>query len=397
MRRRVSLCLVFLCACGPEDPTSGGDTDGVSFDDGAQPIEDVWRLEVDQPFDAAAVQSFVVGGVESNGNFANRGDVQVTFAETDRIRVEVRRFTFASSQAEADGDFDRLSLWAFASAGTSNPPDQMDAESACIDPDGAAPWADGCQLRLFYDGQSQAIRSGADLRITLPRAFTGSLEVETEDNDADSDYHDRADVCIEGLLGSADVQLGAGQAFVMLDPAITPFPGCSADEIAACEAASWVAGCPCLNANGAASSLIVRSGGNQAADATVDVPEDLWARYNLRNEMDGQVPGDETPGAACPAQVDAGAGSIQAIDFDTNTPWLNTGNVNQPPEPALQGAGYSVTLESDRCEVVTFTDSPDDYVGEGQGATQATAERGNLRVCAGCLANATCADLLAPE
>lgn len=392
MRLRPLLsCALLLCACPVEEPPVGGDTDGPSFEDGPAPVEDEWEPLVDQPFDASAVQTLIVGGKETSDNFANRGDITVVYEDTDRIRVDIRRFTQALSQAEADGDFGRLSLWAYATSGNPSPPPDMDPADLCFDPSGDTAWQDGCQIRIYYDGLVQPSRTGADIRITLPQSFTGELSVTTEDNAADPDYHDRSEVCIESLAGSADVELGAGEAFVTLADDVTPFPLCSDAEVEACEAVGWIQGCDCLLTQGQASSLAIRSGDGQAANATVDVPESLWGRYNMVNMMDGQDPDDDSPGAHCKSTVDAGPGVMGDVGLDLeNAPWVNTGLLNQPPAPALNGAGYGFSLTTDRCEVVTTTQSPDDFVGQGNGELQDTTERGNLSICAGCLDEGVC-------
>ena len=360
-------------------------------------MQDDWTVEIDQPFDAVAVQTLVIGGSQYADNFANRGNITVQYAATDRIRVQMRRFTSASDQSGADADFDRLSLWAYQTLGNPSPPSQMDASLGCIDPDGQAQWRDGCQIRVYYDGQVQLGRSGADFRVTLPETFTGDLVLGTEDNDADPDYQDRGNVCVEGLAGSGEIELGAGQAFVSLAADLNPFPICASEDIQACEEAGWISSCPCLALAGVGNTLVVRGGDGRAADATVDVPEQLWGRYSLRNEMDGQDSDPDAPdGAGCVSSVDAGSGVLlpaESTDLSA-APWLNEGLLNQPPEPGLQGAGYGITLQSDRCEVVLGTEHPEDFGGTGNGDQQEAHERGNLSVCAGCVRAVGCEGLV---
>ncbi|MGH1342185.1 MAG: hypothetical protein ACRBN8_11565 [Nannocystales bacterium] len=396
--RHLLLCVPLLCACPSEDPSGGGGGGGTDSGEdafpasGNQPAEDEWTLEIDQPFDPAVVQSLIIGGLEHADNFANRGDIAVQYAATDRITVEMRRFTSASNATGAQQDFDRLNIWAYETAGSPNRPDQMDAADACIDPSGQAPWRDGCQIRVYYDGLVQLARSGADFRVTLPKGFAGALGLGTEDNDADPDYQDRATVCVEDLAGSADVFLGAGEAFVSLATDLNPFPLCTAEDISACEQSGWQLGCPCLATQAVGTRTIVRSGDGQAADITVDVPEDLWARYTLRNEADGMEVGNEVdPGALCVASVSAGSGVLlpSATTDPTQAPWFNDGLLNQPPN-GVQGAGYGITLLSDRCEVVLGTEYPEDFEGDGNGADQEAHERGNLSVCAGCVRTLGC-------
>ncbi len=332
LTRRLLLCAPVLCACPTEEPADGsGDTDAGSAAlpfDGSQPVDDAWTLEIDQPFDPVAVQTLVIGGAEYADNFANRGNITVLYADTDRITVQMRRFTFASDASDAQADFGRLSLWAYETLGNPSPPGQMNPAEGCVDLSGQAAWRDGCQIRVYYDGLNQIARSGADFRVTLPRTFTGALVLGTEDNDADPDYQDRGNVCVEGLAGSAEVDLGAGEAFVSLAADINPFPLCTAADITACEDAGWRSGCPCLAVQGVGNNLIVRGGDGQAADATVDVPEPLWGRYNLRNEGDGMDPNNEADaGALCVASVEAGSGILSPADNTdlVQAPWRNDG------------------------------------------------------------------------
>ncbi len=216
-------------------------------------------LEIDQPFDAAAVQTLVIGGSEYADNLRTAG----TSLCSTRRRIDPgpdAAATSASGQSAADADFDRLSLWAYETLGNPSPPSQMDASQGCIDPDGQAQWRDGCQIRVYYDGQVQLGRSGADFRVTLPETFTGDLVLGTEDNDADPDYQDRGNVCVEGLAGSGEIELGAGQAFVSLAADLNPFPICASEDIQACEEAGWISSCPCLALAGVGNSLVVRGG-----------------------------------------------------------------------------------------------------------------------------------------
>lgn len=377
--RRLLPCCLLLCGCLDVEDIIGAPGDG------QRPIEDIWTLEVDQPFDPSAVDSLVIGGLETSANFANRGDVQVVYADTDRIRVEIQRFTFAHSRAHAEADFARLSVWASSSSDPPVPPAQMLPHEACIDPAGEMPWPDGCHLRIYYDGQVQTSRSGADIRVTLPRTYTGLLGVTTEDNDVNDDYHDRARVCIEGLPGSAEIELGSGAAFVTLDENINPFEQCRPDQVADCDLQGWVPGCECLALTKVASGIGIVAHADHALDATVDMPEDLWAVYNL-------IIGDNDD---CVASLDVGSGRVQPDPNLDGGRGSAFGALNQPPPPAQQGIGYSITQWTNGCRDVSWTASPGAFVGEGNGDDQDTIRRGNLGICAGCLREAGCDALMA--
>ncbi|MBV1860177.1 MAG: hypothetical protein KUG77_17320, partial [Nannocystaceae bacterium] len=287
------------------NPTDGGGSSGVS-----QPFrESTWTVVIDQPFDVYDGEGNVnIGslqiGSEGGDNFRNRGDVIVQYADVDRITVEMRKFTQVDSEGLADDDYDKLSIWGSTSA-LPPAPFTLDDEDNCVDPEFLDPWQDGCQIAVFYDGQTQVDRSGADLRVTLPREFIFSLTVVTEDNDTDSDYQNRGNVCIENLPGSADISLSNGTAYVILDETMPEMPECPDDLRVECEDSGWNPdGCGCLAQGFSFSQVKVTSNDGQAADAWIDIPGtgDFWVGYNLRN--DGQnTPGDDDPGALCEAVV----------------------------------------------------------------------------------------------
>ncbi len=370
----------------------------------AQPFRDEWREVINQPFStfdaegAVNIGSLQIGGTESSDNFANRGDVIVEFADTDRIIVEMRKFTMADSQELADADFDKLSIWA-STGNTPPPPFNLDEEDNCLDPDGVTEWQDGCQVRVFYDGQTQVARSGADLRVTIPNDFIYDLTVVTEDNDEDADYQNRGNVCVQDLPGSADISLANGEAFVILDEGMNEMPECPAADVQTCIDVGWDASmCPCLINSFSFSQTKVTALDAQASSATVDMPSggNFWVGYSLRNDGDNDPNDDSGPGALCTAVVEDSVGSIaidDSIDLDQN-PSSNRGAINYPGEPATVGAGYSIQLTSDACADVQGTEDPSDFVGVGNGSEQESAERGNLSVCAGCLRASSCRDLL---
>ena len=412
MRRRNgrdSLVLGLLMVGCPCDGTSGFAQGFEDHHEGSsiQPFRDQWRTEAEVPFPYlddegdAQITNISIGGLRTRDNFANRGDVIVQFADADTIKIELRRFTMASNQDRAEEDFADLQLWAFDDA--VKPPHEIEDSVAkdCL----AAGWMDGCEIRVYYDGLSQLSRAGADIRVTLPRSYRHSIEIVTEDNDEDSDYHNRGNVCVSDLPGTADITLGNGVAYVSLAEGTTPMPRCSAEDIAECEGwpdgsgeQAWAQECPCVNAIGEFGRVKVEALDAAAADMLVDIPADIWAAINLTNEASGQMrnPVEDAPGVRCDAVVDV-PGYVfdpQIGDELTRDPWRNKGFSNHPSDAAIVGAGYNVQLSASDCAPVTQTEHPEDFVGTNHGNEQETHERGNLQVCSGCIRAQSCEDLL---
>jgi len=398
--KRSFLSMMLAALALPTVAGCPGEDTGTSV---SEPYRDEWRTVIDQPFATegdGAVTSIQIGstGVGSGaGNFHNRGDVIVQYHDSDRILVEMRKFTMAESQELADDDFDKLSIWG-STGSLPNIPYNLSEEDNCVDPNGEMAWQSGCTVAVFYDGQQQAERSGADLRVTLPRTFIYDLTVETEDNAEDSDYQNRGNVCIEGLPGSADVSLSNGTAWVILDESMPEMPECPDMQRIPCEESNWdTTTCGCLINDFSFSQVKVASNDAQSTDVFVDIPSggDFWVAHNLRNDGENE-PGDETPGALCESVVDGSAGTVtlnEGIDLGT-APNVNQGMINYPGEPATPGAGFSIQASSDSCQVVSATEDPDNFVGLGMGSEQKSEERGNLTICAGCLRNSGCADLI---
>ena len=389
-----TLALPVVTAC-PGD-SGGGETLQ------SQPFRDDWRTVVDQPFQTLAedgtvnIGSIIIGN-EGGDNFRNRGDVIVQYHDSPRIIVEMRRFAMVETQDLADADFDKLSVWG-TTASLPPPPYTLDAEDNCVDPEGVMPWQDGCQIAVFYDGQEQVDRAGADLRVTLPRDFIYDLTIVTEDNDADSDYQNRGNVCVEGLPGSADISLSNGTAWVILDQSMPEMPECPDNLRTECEQANWdTTVCGCLSQGFSFSQVKIAANDGQSANGTVDIPSggDFWVGYTMRN--DGQnSPGNQEPGALCEAVVEDNAGSVRLSESTnlTQAPNSNQGSINYPGAPATEGAGYSIQMTSDECSVVLATENPDGFLGRGNGPDQASDERGNMKICSGCLRNTGCSGLV---
>jgi hypothetical protein len=389
-----------------------GETGGSSSQ---QPRRDEWALVIDQPFplvdmdNLLAIGELTIGGVETSDNFSNRGDVIVEYVNTDqRIQVEMRRFTMAGSEATAEEDYDALQIWAYDSGTTPKPPDQMDEEDNCRDPDRKLPWRTGCEVRVYYDGMNQLERAGADLRVRLPIGWVGELNVITEDNAEDSDYHNRGNVCVSQVAGPVNVDLGNGEAFVILQDNASEIPECPAADFMACEASGFAPECPCLSGSApfTFAAAKINSHDASAANMTVDVPPSpFWSSVNLSNEGPNQMrsgPGNmcgDEAGLCCQATIDPSVGAYLIDEIAVGTeatrnPWRNKGSINYPGLPAVNGAGYNIQLTSKDCQAITATEDPDDYVGKGLGTEQNTAERGNMTVCSGCLRGMSCDDLL---
>jgi hypothetical protein len=369
------MALPLLCAagCGSCEPPPPA---------GLQPFRDEWRLEADQPFpygdaENPGITHLQIGGTPFDHNFANRGDVIVRFdGPPDRILVEVRRFTMADSVEDAADQFDGFTLWAYAtSQDAPRKPSDMPEEDDCL----GATWLDQCALRMYYDGQEQPSRLGADLRVTLPPSYRHELKVVTSDTDEDDDYIPRGDVCVDGLAGSLDATLHSGIAFVALADDLTPAPICSAEEIAACEgwidaatqtAAPWHSQCGCTEFGRA----IIETDGTGAADIVVDVPPSVWASLTAEN----QGPGQQVGGDHCTASI-----TVPDVDLEpTGFPWRARGESNDPGDPsATEGAGFAVRAISKVCAGVARTEDPADFVGQDNGEMQHSTQRGNVRVC----------------
>lgn len=409
MTRAVPTLLIGLfaftaVACSGDQPKS---TDN-------QPFVDDWRTEAFVPFDwydeennMAAIFSLQVGGRVAGGtdreNFANRGDVIVKHdGAPDTITVEFQRFTFGPNREAAEVDFEEMGLWAFnANVDNPSPPDQMDAEAACVTEAG---FQSGCGIRLYYDGLSQLARAGANIRVTLPPDYARDLRVVTEDNDADADYFNRGNICVEGLQGNLRAQLQSGQAFVKVAPDASIAPQCSQDFIDQCNAwpcvpnsddacdgsEAWDANCPCLSQVGEFGRVLVESHDAASADINIDVPSELWMSITAKNEQMGQDSSDDE--LHCRATVEVPG--YELLDGPGNDfPWETRGQVNYPSTNAVAGAGYNVTAFSKGCNPVPSTERPEDFVGSGNGSDQASTQRGNIRITSGQLTQ-SCDDLL---
>ena len=367
---------------GPEpEPTSSESGEPPPDDGGVRPRETAWQTVVDAlPF-PAEVTTLSVGRLAFNGNFANRGDVEVLFdQDTAVISVEMRVYDFTDAQTfegdeQTPGLTDRYRLWAFVGAGNPEPPSALDPADDCTQDS----WKDGCKITAYYDGQTQPIRSGVDLRVHLPRAYRGELIVTTEDNEGEPTYPRISDVVVDGVCGSGSVSLAQGAAQVKLCAELTPAPTCPAAQVAECEGftdmgedAAWSPLCPC--SPDLYGQLLVESRAPWASDITIDMPDTTWVNVHVANEE------TDKPHACVPA-IENCAGDSCVLSGDDMFAAGAEFNLPSPAAPA--GAGYNITAVSAGCGPVSFFASPDDWVDADSAPMQ--AERGRVRVCTGCL------------
>lgn len=361
------------------------------------PFRDEWRTVADQPFihtDGEGVpQIFTldIGGRESNDNFANRGDVIVNFdGPAERIIVEFRRFTFAPSENAAEDDYEDLLLWAYDATSLGRPQDQEEEDNCnSVDSNGVpAGWINSCEIRVYFDGQNQLRRSGADIRVTLPSDYRQDIAVTTQDNVEDDDYFNRGNVCISNLFASAQVETESAKVWVTLAPDVYEAPKCTPDQIANCEnwtvddgmggmmPAPWAQECTCISqAGGQFGQLQIDNRDNTSSDIKVDVPGDLWMSITAQNQGEQQ----EAAGDHCEAVVTVP--NAEPDDTGNDFPWTAKYFANYPGESAIRGAGFNIQATSSACGPVAFTEIPEEYVGRGK--EQESAQRGNIEVGTG--------------
>lgn len=422
MGRGAASALLVLAGCGDcrllllgNPPT--GHVDG---GDEIRPIRDVWRVEHEGPFTLLDddgepnIRSLRIGrAVPSDDNFANRGDVIVRFdGPPDTIRIELRRFTFTAADDDAAAEqLERLSLWARdADIDAPQRSGLLDEDSRCdgVGEDGRPrPWRDGCAIYVEFDGLSQPARSGADIRVTLPPEYRESLAIATQDNDEERDYLDRGDVCVVESQAELDVQLESGRAYVRMalgtvggaaDAPPTPMPACPDRSVKACNEfvdpisgapAPWSPACPCLAQGYTAAGVRVRSDAPSASDIVVDVPAGTWANFQLEN-----LGAETSAGEACTAKLAGFPTGVIAID----DPAFETAARTVGAVYALAGAlagGVEIELVSGACTPIAEVASPEAFAALQEAGEEAPAQlRGNVQLCADCLALRSCDELL---
>ncbi len=365
-----------------------------ALDSGFLPFRADWELVFDGEFPyfddegLPQIASVSVGGSVFNDNFANRGDIIVKMTGPDnKITVEMREFTFAASQADADEDFAKLRPWVYGSNPSSpKQPDDMNPEADCI----SAGWQEGCGIRVWYDGQIQPGRLGADIRVTLPASYRNEVTIETEDNTLEDAYQDRGNVCVENANGNFEIEMGSGQAYIIASSDLTPGPTCSAAEITGCEEytdandnpAAWAPECPCQ----AFGRFVVQGVAAGAAETIIDIPDTVWASMNL----DNKAPALEA--ANCTAEIPIAGVVIDEATADK--PHQSRGEINHPSDAAVNGGGFNIRAESEGCAPVRYTENPADYPGPENEDDQESENRGNATVCSNCIRGQTCEQLM---
>lgn len=369
-----ALCLPAACESesggnDAEETGESGDGDCV----GSIAYADAWVKEIDAA-SLGDTMTITIGGTPVSDNFTNRGDVEVRYdGAPGTVSVELRRFMIGTDEQAAKDEWSKLQSWAYSGS--------IVAPSDDIAPDNCATgFRDGCAIRVWYDGQTQPLLLGADIRVTLPPDWPGFLEIVTEDATVQDDVPLRGSVRIDDLYGSAEIELDSGVVEVKLADDILEGPTCGSALVDACQnyvdpdtqqPAPWDVGCGCTDFG----QVRVESRAERAADVTVDVPGTLWATANMDNAQPG-LSLDSTP--LCTAEVDcAGIGSCEDLIYDASYPWKHQAELNDPGDFAPAGAGYGLVLRSEGCQIVDEVD-----VADCQGTSEA---RGFLKVCSGCL------------
>lgn len=353
-----------------------------------KPRETEWEVVVNAlpfPLDGdTRVRSLTVGRKEFDENFANRGNIEVLYDHDDpTITIEVKKYVYGD-EIDANGDmaagmegvFQRLSLWAYVNSGNPSPPPQMDPADDCT----KDTWKDGCQVLVYYDGKAQAERSGADLRVRLPRGYRGQLFVNTEDNTTEQSYPRRGNITIDGLCSGGDIRLEAGWAKIKMCRDLVPTPTCPSADIQACEnwgpmnmgEEAWSKDCPCGGGD-FFGQLTIRAPQPWASNITVDIPSTVWLNTTLQNTSTMKP-------HECKPQIDCPQGICVLNTDDEYAPFAE---FNYPSPAAPSGAGFNVTVESGGCTQIPFVDAPDQWPGDdGEPPSEL---RGNLKVCTDCL------------
>ncbi len=357
---------------------------GTELDPNKPQVASWQRVVTDLPFPTTgdgAVTQLTVGRLESMNNFANRGNIEIFFdQDADLISIEMRPYDFSDDitalgdeATDTKGTLERFSLWAFTS-------------SAAVKPDGMAPednctldtWKPSCFVYAYYDGQSQPERSGVDLRVHLPKAYRGTLNVVTQDNLGEASYPRLGNVTIDGMCTSGTINIANGTANIKMCRELTPAPRCTAEAIDACDnwldeegnVAAWANACPCKAAD--FGQLRVEAVKPSQGNITIDIPTTTWLTANISNDS-----GD----TMCPLRLDSCTDGICEVTDSNN--FRMSGEFNAPPGGvAPKGGGFNVTGISASCGPVDFVASPDDWSADGE---PMNATHGNIRICTDCL------------
>lgn len=333
------------------------------------PFVDEWVTEAELP--AAQFVALSIGDRLASDNFSNRGDIEVLYeAGTDVIKIEMQRFTVASTESAAQSAFDRMSYWGYNLSSPEKPSEAI-ALNACDQPT-----SDTCYVRAYYDGLFQPVRDGANFRITVPLGWTGDLDLTTSDNleEGVDSYPDRSDVRVEGLNGNLSVDLDSGNVEVRMDQDIPHFAGCEDTQV--CEDAGFdPMMCDCSEPT----NVSIANKPGQASNITVDVGSaDNWYTMILENRGTNSS-SDEF---VCAATIDCDSFPNCVIDPDyAALESQERAEVNFPGMPAVEGAGIRISLISEACANIKYVEGPDDYETD----PLPEEKRGELRACVGCL------------
>lgn len=336
--------------------------------DARAPYVDEWQTEAELP--AAQFVALSIGDRIASDNFSNRGDIEVVYAAgTDVIKVEMQRFTIASSESAAQSAFDRMEYWGYNLSSPEKPSEAIMLDACDL------PEADTCYIRAYYDGLFQPVRDGANFRITVPAGWGGDLEITTSDNleEGIDTYPDRSDVSVDGLNGNLTVDMDSGNATVRLDPNIPHYAGCPANQD--CVDMGYAMGCGCSEPT----NVTIANKTGQASNITVDVGNaDNWYTMILENRGTFSSSDD----FVCNATIDCDSFPNCVIDPDyAALPSQERAEVNFPGMPAVEGAGIRISLVSEACANIRYVESIDDYDTD----PLPEEKRGELRACVGCL------------
>jgi hypothetical protein len=345
---------------------------------GPEPIEerapyvDEWVTEAELP--ASQFVFLSVGNRISSDNFSNRGNVEVVYEGTDNIiKIEMQRFTVASSEDAAQGAFERMAYWGYNLSSPEKPSEAI-ALDACDQPE-----QDTCYIRAYYDGLFQPVRDGANFRVTIPIGWAGDLELTTSDNleEGIDSYPDRSDVRVDGLNGNLAIDLDSGNVAVKMDQDVAHYAGCAASQV--CEDSGYVVsmetGCNCNEPT----NVSIANKPGQASNITVDVgAADNWYTMILENRGTFSSSDD----FVCNATIDCDSFADCAIDPDfAALASQERAEVNFPGMMAVEGAGIRISLVSEACSNIRYVEGPEDYDAD----PLPEEKRGELRVCVGCL------------
>ena len=376
----LSLTLLMTAGCGNENGTTP-DTEEL-------PWETKWTTVVDQlpfPLDGdGKISTIAIGRPESDGNYANRGNIEVLFDQDQPvITVEMKIYDFSddatfngddSIDPPVQGTKERMSLWAFV--GGVGTPGSKDAADDCT----KDTWKSGCTVGVYYDGKAQPVRAGADLRVHLPKAYRGKLTVETEDNLGETTYPRLGNITIDGLCSSADVTLQSGTAKVKMCRELEVAPTCPDAQIKMCETfkdengdpAAWSSACPCSPDLYGQVKIISRK--PFPANITVDIPTTTWMNVTASNDSPDK-PNDCKPTLeSCTAA--ANCTPVQNNDYTIS------GEFNYPSPAAAMGAGFNLTVLSAGCAPIKFFDKASDWSVDAEPDVE---DHGFVKVCTGCL------------